>query len=145
MTGIGREVGCKGVGGQSHLSIPREHLQPPALRLMRLLGCALSPALSCSSCSPGLLIAPVLAGVLFAFPFLSDCLHSHPHSNSDPALLSPFWCIALSSMLKPTPSTSLQLRTLSLLSLCFVYPCLSFILSLSPLVSKSHACHLELV
>ena len=29
------------------------------------------------------------------------------------------------------PSTSLQLRTLSLLSLSFVYPCLSFILSVS--------------
>ena len=80
---------------------------PRALR-----SCALSPALSpSSSCSPGLLIAPVLAGVLFAFPFLSDRLHSHPHSNSNPALLSPFWRIALSSMLKPTPSTSLQLRT----------------------------------
>ena len=53
----------------------------------------------------------------FAFPPLSDRLHSHPRSNSDPALLTPFRRIALSSMLKLTPRTSLQLRALSLLSL----------------------------
>ena len=130
--------GVQGPGG-SGPPFPPEGAPPAcctasvaAARPRALRSCALSPALSrSSSCSPGLLIAPVLAGVLFAFPFLSDCLHSHPHSISDPALLTPFWRIALSSMLKPTPSSSLQLRTLSLLSLSFVYPCLSFILSVS--------------
>lgn len=38
---------------------------------------------------------------------------SPPPSNSHPALVTPFWGTAPSSMLKSTPNTSLQLRALS--------------------------------
>lgn len=38
---------------------------------------------------------------------------SPPPSNSDPALVTPFWGTAPSSMLKSTPNTSLQFRVLS--------------------------------